>query len=172
MGLLRWLARRIAAEIPPPPPPPAAPRVDVAAALETLLVGSVRAAGEALAARSTADTEFIKQMAEMRNKSAAAALGAIGGRHTAERRRAQKLADPTYCPVCKRDNSRSTRAIIKWHIGKHAGPRPPMEVRENDQSATSRDAARTERPAPVQSPAGNPDGEHADQRTESTDKTG
>jgi hypothetical protein len=175
MGLLRWLARRIASEMPPPLPPPPPARIDVAAALETLLVGSVRAAGEALAVRTDADTNFIRQMAEFRSKSAAQALGAAGGRTTQARRKAAKIAaDPTWCPVCKHDNTRSSRAIIKWHIGGHRGSRPPMEVRAtDDEPGKAGGNTREKRSEAMQSETAESPGEHeAAEHPEPSDKTG
>src|SRR5260370_31912954 len=79
MGLLRWLARRIAPEMPSPPPPARPPEINLGDALKVMLVDAVKASGEAVAARTTSDTEFLRAMSEIRNKTAAQALGGIGG---------------------------------------------------------------------------------------------
>src|SRR5260221_11210135 len=79
MGLLRWLARRIASEMPSPPPPARPPEINLGDALKVMLVDAVKASGEAVAARTTSDTEFLRAMSEIRNKTAAQALGGIGG---------------------------------------------------------------------------------------------
>src|SRR5258708_37042617 len=88
MGLLRWLARRIAAEMPSPPPPARPPEINLGDALKVMLVDAVKASGEAVAARTTSDTEFLRAMSEIRNKTAAQALGGIGGRGGGRRQRA------------------------------------------------------------------------------------
>src|SRR5258707_14691829 len=84
MGLLRWLARRIASEMPSPPPPARPPEINLGDALKVMLVDAVKASGEAVAARTTSDTEFLRAMSEIRNKTAAQTLGGIGrgGGHT------------------------------------------------------------------------------------------
>src|SRR5258708_13889583 len=116
-----------------PRPTARAPEINLGDAVKVMLVDGGKASGEAVAARTTSDTEFLRAMSEIRNKTAAQALGGIGGRVTQARKRAAKIAaDPKWCPVCKRDNSRSSRAIIKWHLAGHVAPRPPMEGREGD----------------------------------------
>src|SRR5258708_30916987 len=100
MGLLRWLGRRIASEMPSPPPPARPPEINLGDALKVMLVDAVKASGEAVAARTTSDTEFLRAMSEIRNKTAAQALGGIGGVAAAQRTRPpQNTPRPQMSPL-------------------------------------------------------------------------
>lgn len=145
MSIFSWLARRVARHL-QPAPPPAPPRVSLDSALETLLVRAVEAQGKAAEARGQVDTEFIKAMAEIKAKTAAQTLGHLGGKERVRRMREKQAArDPTWCPVCKHDNARSNRAVIKWHMRGHAGARPGLElVRDNEQSRQTSADTRTQ----------------------------
>jgi hypothetical protein len=135
MGLIDWLARKVASRLPPAAAPPPALKISLEAAIETLLVKAVEANGKALESRSISDVEFLKAMADLKAKTAGQLLGSRGGTERVRRmRERQAKVDPTWCPVCRKDNARSTRAIIVWHMRGHNGARPPMGVLTYEQS--------------------------------------